>query len=111
MYAIGTLPLIRSLHDPSCWTQIWYADDAFTEGSLEGIHEWFSLLCSQGPAFGYFPESTKSLVVVGEQFKTKAKLFFMIWEFRLLLVIVILVGLLEICMIGTHLHVIKSTSG
>ena len=46
MYAIGTLPLIRSLHDPSCWTQIWYADDASAGGSLEDNHEWFSLLCS-----------------------------------------------------------------
>ena len=46
MYAIGTLPLICYLRDPSRWTQFWYADDASAGGSLEDIHEWFSLLCS-----------------------------------------------------------------
>ena len=76
MYAIGTLPLIRSLHNPSRWTQIWYADDTSAGGSLENIQEWFSLLCSKGPAFGYFPEPTKSFIVVGEQFMTKAKALF-----------------------------------
>ena len=76
MYAIGTLPLIRSLRDPSRWTQIWYADDASAGGSLEDIHEWFSLLCSQGPAFGYFPEPSKSFVVIDEYCKTKAENLF-----------------------------------
>ena len=76
MYAIGTLPLIRSLHNPSHWTQIWYANDASAGGCLEDIYEWFSLLCFCGPAFGYFPESTKSFVVGGEQFRTKAKALF-----------------------------------
>ena len=75
-YAIGTLPLIRSLHNPSRWTQIWYADDASAGGCLKDIYEWFSLLCSRGPAFGYFSEPTKSFVVVGEQFRTKAKALF-----------------------------------
>ena len=43
---------------------------------MEDIYEWFSLLCSRGSAFGYFPEPTKSFVVVGEQFRTKAKALF-----------------------------------
>ena len=63
MYAIGTLPLIHSLYNSSCWTQIWYADDASAGGCLKDIYEWFSPLCSRGPAFGYFPEPTKSFVV------------------------------------------------
>jgi len=64
MYAVGTLPLIQSLHNPTHWTQLWYADDASAGGSLSDLQEWFSLLCSRGPAFGYFPEPTKSFVVV-----------------------------------------------
>ena len=59
MYAIGTLPLIRLLRDPGRWTQLWYADDASAGGTLPELREWFNLLCSRGPAFGYHPEPTK----------------------------------------------------
>jgi len=76
MYAIETLPLIRSLHNPICWTQLWYADDAFAGGSLSDLHEWFSLLCSCGPAFGYFPEPTKNFVVVSERFMGEVEAVF-----------------------------------
>ena len=76
MYAIGTLPLIRSLHNPSHWTQVWYADDASAGGSLHDIRDWFSLLCSRGPAFGYFPEPSKSFVVVGEHCRSEAEALF-----------------------------------
>ena len=65
MYAIGTLPLIRSLHNPSLWTQVWYADDASAGGSLRDILDWFSLLCSRGPAFGYFPVAFKEFCRCG----------------------------------------------
>ena len=41
MYAIGTLPLIRSLHDPGRWTQLWYADDASAGGTLSELRSWF----------------------------------------------------------------------
>ena len=59
MYAIGTLPLIRFLNNPTRWTQLWYADDASAGRLLPDLHEWFSLVCSCGPAFGYFPEPRK----------------------------------------------------
>jgi len=32
--AVGTLPLIHSLHKPGHWTQLWYADDASAGGTL-----------------------------------------------------------------------------
>ena len=111
MYAIGTLPLIRSLCDPSHWIQIWYADDASAGGSLEDIHEWFSLLCSRGPAFGYFLNLLRALLSLVKIVRVELKIFFMIWEFRLLLAIDILAALLEICMTGMCLYTIKLTSG
>ena len=37
MYAIGTLPSIRSLHDPGRWTQLWYGDDASAGGTLSEL--------------------------------------------------------------------------
>jgi len=45
-------------------------------GSLPDLHEWFSLLCSCVPAFGYFSEPTKSFVVVSERFKGEAEAAF-----------------------------------
>ena len=83
MYAIGTLPLIRSLHNPSHWIQVWYADDASAGGSLHDIHDWLALLCSWGPAFGYFPELSKSFVVVSEHCRSEAEVLFGIWELML----------------------------
>ena len=73
MYAIGTLPLICSLNNPTRWTQLWYADDASAGGLLPDLHEWFSLVCSRGPAFGYFPEPRKSVLVVSQNFKMEAE--------------------------------------
>ena len=66
MYAIGVLPLIHSLRDPGQWTQLWHADDASAGGTLPELHNWFNLLCSFGPSFGYYPEPTKSFVAVNE---------------------------------------------
>jgi len=43
---------------------------------LPNLREWFSLLCSCGPAFGYFPEPTKSFVVVIERFKGEVEAVF-----------------------------------
>ena len=83
MYAIGTLPLIRSLRDPGRWTQLWYADDASACVTLPELHKWFNLLCLRGPAFGYHPKPTKSFVVVTDRWKMKLLLFLLIWGFRL----------------------------
>ena len=73
MYAIGTLPLIRSLYDPTQWTQLWYADDASAGGTLPALYDWFSLLCDRGPTYGYYPEPTKCVIVVDECCKDKAE--------------------------------------
>ena len=64
LYAIGILPLIRSLKDPSKWTQVWYADDASACGELSNIRKWFDLLLHHGPLYGYFPNPSKCCVVV-----------------------------------------------
>ena len=75
-YTVSTLPLICSLRNLSYWTQVWYADDAAAGGSLCDICDWFSLLCSRGLAYGYFPEPTKSLVVVDVHFHSEAESLF-----------------------------------
>ena len=74
--AVGTLPLIHSLHNPGHWTQLWYADDASAGGTLLELHDWFNLLRSHGPAFGYYPEPTKSFIVVNECWRNDANAVF-----------------------------------
>ena len=43
---------------------------------MSDIYEWFSLLCSRGPAYGYFPEPAKCFVVVDERFHSEAESLF-----------------------------------
>ena len=59
------LPLTRLLKRdvPGC-NQPWYADDAGAAGSFSDIERFFNMLSKKGPARGYFPEPTKSILVV-----------------------------------------------
>ena len=76
LYAVGTLPLIQSLKNPSAWTQVWYADNASACGELTSIRRWFDLLLRLGPAYGYFPNPLKSCVVVNPSFLATAEQVF-----------------------------------
>jgi hypothetical protein len=62
---IGVLPLIRRLKrsHPNLF-QPWYADDAGAGGKFSDIRAMFEELQEIGPAYGYFPEPTKSILVV-----------------------------------------------
>ena len=58
--------MISDLKDVERWIQIWYADDTSSSGNLEEIRIWFLKLLELGPAFGYFPEPSKSVIIVNE---------------------------------------------
>jgi hypothetical protein len=78
MYGLAVLPLIHSLailHSQNV-IQNWYADDAAATGELSAIKEWLKSLMHQGPNYGYYPEPTKSFLVVAPQFEEKAKILF-----------------------------------
>ena len=64
-YVIGVLPLIRELRgaQPRV-TQPWYADNAEAGGTFQKILEHFRDLQARGTARGYYPELTKSILVV-----------------------------------------------
>ena len=65
VYGIGLLPFIREIQDaPPHVTQPWYTDDAGSEGKFGHILEHFKELQARGPPGGYFPELTKSILVV-----------------------------------------------
>ena len=63
-HAIGVLPLIRALKNFQQWVQVWYADDANCAGRLKLLRDWLDALIKKGPYFGYFPEPSKSFLIV-----------------------------------------------
>ena len=65
LYAVAVLPLICSLEDSCEWVQNWYADDSSCVGELSSVRRWFDRLLIDGPASGYFPEASKTVMVVG----------------------------------------------
>ena len=76
LYAVGTLPLIQSLKGSSLCVQVWYADDASACGSLSDLHQWFELLLSKGPDFGYVVNPAKCCLVIHDSYKSNAEQLF-----------------------------------
>ena len=72
MYAIGTIFLIRNLKGPD-WCQNWYADDSSCMGKLENVRRWFDILRMDGPKWGYYPEPTKSYLIIKPGLETEAR--------------------------------------
>jgi hypothetical protein len=65
LYLLYILPLIRVLKQefPEV-EQPWYADDAGAGGKEDAVRRLFHRLQDIGPSFGYFPEPTKSVLIV-----------------------------------------------
>ena len=76
LYAVGTLLLIQSLKGSSPCVQVWYANDASACGSLSYLHQWFELLLSKGPDFGYVVNPAKCCLVIHDSYKSNAKQLF-----------------------------------
>ncbi len=56
--------------------QPWYADDAGAGGRFQKIQLYFEKLQEHGPPRGYFPEPSKSILIVKEHNKEKAETYF-----------------------------------
>ena len=74
-YALATTPLIQDLQSTHIH-QSWYADDAAASGKLSHIHNWWCGLAARGPSYGYYPNATKTWLIVKDSFKEEAKLLF-----------------------------------
>ncbi len=61
MYRLATIPIIRKL-DGFC-KQVSYADDSAAVGTIGQLHDWWNKLAAVGPAFGYFPNLSKTWLV------------------------------------------------
>ena len=76
-YGIGVLPLIRDLRRAApCVNQPWYADNTGVGAKFEEIMDHFRDLQLRGPAWGYYPEPTKSILVVVERNVPRSKYYF-----------------------------------
>ena len=72
-YGVSLMPLIESLKDREKYLQTWYADDSGALGALENMVEWLSSLTENfGPKYGYYPEPSKSYLIVHPNFVEKA---------------------------------------
>ena len=65
MYAIAITPLIQRLEDHGV-KQAWYADGATAGGALKQLKQWWDGIAELGPDYGYFPNATKTWLVVKE---------------------------------------------
>ena len=75
MYAIAITPLIQRLEDHGV-KQAWYADDATAVGGLKHLKQWWEGIAELGPDYGYFPNATKTCLVVKEEYLEEAKQLF-----------------------------------
>lgn len=75
-YGLLILPLIRKLKvEFNSVEPRLYTDDGTAAGSLESISSFFKRLEDIGPAYGYFPEESKSILVVRGRDTEKANIF------------------------------------
>ena len=74
MYALAVVPLIRKLH-PSVLnsSQVWFADDATPVSKL--LECWQHLVFA-GPAFRYFPNSSKPFLIVKPEYLLQVESLF-----------------------------------
>jgi hypothetical protein len=76
-YGLLLLPLIRDLkRELPDVNQPWYADDSGAGGNFAGIRSYFERLQEKGPRRGYFPEPSKSILVVQEHNRAAAEIAF-----------------------------------
>ena len=75
MYVIAITPLIQRLEDHGV-KQAWYADDATAGGALKQLKQWWDGIAELGPDYSYFPNATKTWIVVEEEHLEEAKQLF-----------------------------------
>ena len=76
MYAVGISPLIQRLTTINDTRQIWYADDCTGCGTLQDLSQWWLSLSEIGSQYGYFPNASKSILLVKEEHQERAQHLF-----------------------------------
>ena len=77
MYALAITPLIHQLSSRcSGVQQVWFADDATGASTCTNLKSWWNELSRQGPAFGYYPNRSKTYLVIKQEHETSARQLF-----------------------------------
>ena len=66
MFALATVPLINAVKTIGT-IQAWFADDAASGGRIQRLRQWWDTLLSKGPAFGYFPNAVKTVLLTKKE--------------------------------------------
>ena len=74
LYAVAIAPMIQRLQE-ACPTvlQSWYADDDSVGDTLESLAQYWKRLLQIGPAYGYFPNANKTILVTKAEHLQRAK--------------------------------------
>ena len=74
MYALAIVPVIYQLR-ASCpeVRQAWYGDDATVASTCRGLRSWWNELAHRGLSFGYYPNASKTYLVVKQEYEEPAK--------------------------------------
>ena len=74
IYAIAIIPLvlmiieIMSVSPDNTSKMVAYADDFTAGGTVKDLKYWREKLCELGPKFGYYPEASKTRLIVKNDF-------------------------------------------
>ena len=74
MYALAIVPLVSQLH--GLCKQVWFADDGTGAGNLKELRKWWDKLVDKRPAYGYFPNASKTWLIVKDEKLDEAKRIF-----------------------------------
>ena len=66
MYTIAITSLIRCTEDKET-KQVWFADDVTAGGGLTGLRRWWDHIVERGTAYAYYPNPTKTCLVVKQE--------------------------------------------
>ena len=70
IYAVAIRPLINKAKNEAM--QIWFADDTAAAGKLADLREWWDILSTYGPEYGYFPNALKTIIVTKPELLERA---------------------------------------
>jgi hypothetical protein len=84
-FGLAVVPLIRQLkREVHQVHQAWFADDAAAAADFTSIKSFMERLIKLGPAYGYFPEASKIILVVSEANKAAAEVYFRDMKFKVI---------------------------